>query len=103
MGQGEPFANYDEVLKALRILNDPDGIGIGARHLTVSTSGVIPGIRKFADIPEQFTLAVSLHSAIQSTRNKIMPGVKKYTLLRFMRHCSSTPKRRAAAQLMSTP
>lgn len=83
MGQGEPFANYDEVLKALRILNDPDGIGIGARHLTVSTSGVIPGIRKFADIPEQFTLAVSLHSAIQSTRNKLMPGVKKYTLLRL--------------------
>ena len=82
MGQGEPFANYDEVLKALRILNDPDGIGIGARHLTVSTSGVIPGIRKFADIPEQFTLAVSLHSAIQSTRNKLMPGVKKYTLQR---------------------
>ncbi|NDV21079.1 23S rRNA (adenine(2503)-C(2))-methyltransferase RlmN, partial [Pseudodesulfovibrio sp. JC047] len=74
---------YDEVLKALRILNDPDGIGIGARHLTVSTSGVIPGIRKFADIPEQFTLAVSLHSAIQSTRNKLMPGVKKYTLLRL--------------------
>lgn len=83
MGQGEPFANYDEVLKALRILNDPDGIGIGARHLTVSTSGVIPGIRKFADIPEQFTLAVSLHSAIQSTRNKLMPGIKKYTLLRL--------------------
>ena len=83
MGQGEPFAIYDEVLKALRILNDPDGIGIGARHLTVSTSGVIPGIRKFADIPEQFTLAVSLHSAIQSTRNKLMPGVKKYTLLRL--------------------
>lgn len=49
MGQGEPFANYDEVLKALRILNDPDGIGIGARHLTVSTSGVIPGIRKLIE------------------------------------------------------
>ena len=64
MGQGEPFANYDEVLKALRILNDPNGIGIGARHLTVSTSGVIPGIRKFADIPEQFTLAVSLHTTV---------------------------------------
>ena len=93
MGQGEPFANYDEVLKALRILNDPDGIGIGARHLTVSTSGVIPGIRKFADIPEQFTLAVSLHSAIQSTRNKLMPGVKKYTRSLFKRLRRCRPRR----------
>lgn len=83
MGQGEPFANYDEVLKALRWLNAADGAGIGARHLTVSTCGVIPGIRKFALEPEQFTLAVSLHSVIQPIRNKIMPGVKKYTLHRL--------------------
>lgn len=83
MGQGEPFANFDETVKALRILNDPDGMAIGARHLTVSTCGVIPGIRRFAELPEQFTLAISLHSAIQSTRNKLMPGVKKYTLPRL--------------------
>lgn len=83
MGQGEPFANFNEVVKALRILNDPDGFNIGARHLTVSTCGVIPGIRKFAELPEQFTLAVSLHSAVQPTRNKLMPGVKKFTLLRL--------------------
>ena len=80
MGQGEPFNNYDEVLKALRLLNSPDGAGIGARHLTVSTCGIIPQIRRFAKEPEQFTLAVSLHSAVQATRNAIMPGVKKYTL-----------------------
>lgn len=103
MGQGEPFANYDEVLKALRILNDPDGIGIGARHLTVSTSGVIPGIRKFADIPEQFTLAVSLHSAIQSTRNKLMPGVRSTRFCAFTRPFSSTPKRPAAVRHTNTP
>lgn len=83
MGQGEPFANFDNTIEALRILNDPDGLAIGARHLTVSTSGVIPGIRRFAELPEQFTLAISLHSAIQQTRNQLMPGVKKYTLLRL--------------------
>lgn len=83
MGQGEPFANFDATVQALRILNDPDGLAIGARHLTVSTCGFIPGIRRFAELPEQFTLAISLHSAIQGTRNQLMPGVKKYTLLRL--------------------
>lgn len=83
MGQGEPFANFDATVQALRILNDPDGLAIGARHLTVSTCGVIPGIRRFAELPGQFTLAISLHSAIQGTRNQLMPGVKKYTLLRL--------------------
>ena len=83
MGQGEPFANFDNTVEALRMLNDPEGLAIGARHLTVSTCGVIPGIRRFAELPEQFTLAISLHSAIQTTRNQLMPGVKKFTLLRL--------------------
>lgn len=83
MGQGEPFANFDATVEALRMLNDPDGLAIGARHLTVSTCGIIPNIRRFAELPEQFTLAVSLHSAVQETRNKLMPGVKKFTLLRL--------------------
>lgn len=83
MGQGEPFANFDATTDALRALNDPDGLAIGARHLTVSTCGVIPGIRRFAELPEQFTLAISLHSAVQGTRNQLMPGVKKYTLPRL--------------------
>lgn len=83
MGQGEPFANFDATVDALRALNDPDGLAIGARHLTVSTCGVIPGIRRFAELPEQFTLAISLHSAVQGTRNQLMPGVKKYTLPRL--------------------
>lgn len=83
MGQGEPFANFENTVAALRMLNDPEGVNIGARHLTVSTCGVIPGIKRFAELPEQFTLAISLHSAIQSTRNKLMPGVKKYTLQRL--------------------
>lgn len=81
MGQGEPFMNYDASLGALRRLNDPEGAGIGARHLTVSTCGVIPQIMRFATEPEQFTLAISLHSAVQRTRNALMPGVRKYSLI----------------------
>lgn len=80
MGQGEPFANYDAVLAAFRFLNAPDGAGIGARHLTVSTSGLVPGIGRLATEPEQFTLAVSLHSAVQATRDSLMPGVRRWPL-----------------------
>lgn len=80
MGQGEPFANYEATLAALRYLNSPDGPGIGARHLTVSTCGILTGIRRFSTEPEQFTLAVSLHSAIQRTRDTLMPGVRSYPL-----------------------
>ncbi len=76
MGQGEPFANYDATLGALRFMNADDGLGIGARHLTVSTCGLISGIDRFAEEPEQFTLAVSLHSAVQATRDRLMPGVR---------------------------
>ena len=81
MGQGEPFMNYDATLAAMRRLNSPDGAGIGARHITVSTCGVIPMIKRFASEPEQFTLAVSLHSAVQKTRDALMPGVRKYSLI----------------------
>ena len=81
MGQGEPFANYDAVLAGLRFMNDADALGIGARHLTISTSGVISGIRRLAEEPEQFTLAVSLHSAVQSTRDRLMPGVRGMPLM----------------------
>jgi 23S rRNA (adenine2503-C2)-methyltransferase len=80
MGQGEPFANYDALLAALRFANAKDGLGIGARHITVSTCGLFHGIRRFAGEPEQFTLAVSLHSAVQATRDRLMPGVRKYRL-----------------------
>lgn len=85
MGQGEPFLNYDNTLDALRILNNPKGIAIGARHITVSTCGVLPGIKRFATEPEQFTLAVSLHAARQQVRDKLMPGVKNYSLQNLKR------------------
>ena len=83
MGQGEPFLNYDNTLAALRFLNAKGGFEIGARHITVSTCGILPNIRRFAAEPEQFTLAVSLHSAVQETRDKLMPGVRQYTLDRL--------------------
>ena len=76
MGQGEPFANYDATLGALRFLNAAEDLGIGARHITVSTCGLVSGIRRFTEEPEQFTLAVSLHSAVQATRDRLMPGVR---------------------------
>lgn len=75
MGQGEPFANFDAVRAALEIMNDPKGLGIAARQITVSTCGILSGIRRFADIPEQFTLAVSLHAADQPTRDELMPSM----------------------------
>ncbi len=80
MGMGEPLANYDNLLKALRILNASWGGGIGARKITISTSGLAPQIRKLADEPLQFRLAVSLHGATDETRNKIMPVNRKYPL-----------------------
>lgn len=83
MGQGEPFLNYDAVIEAARILNSKEGFEIGARHITISTAGVLPQFRRLASEPEQFTLAVSLHSAVQDTRDTIMPGVRKYPLDRL--------------------
>lgn len=80
MGQGEPFANYDNVLAGLRILSHADYFGIGARHITISTSGIIAGIDRLAQEPEQFTLAVSLHSALQPVRDGIMPGLRTQKL-----------------------
>lgn len=80
MGQGEPFLNYDNTLEALRILNNVKLLNIGARHITLSTCGIIPGIEKFAEEPEQFTLAVSLHTAVQKTRDNLMPGVSSFSL-----------------------
>ena len=80
MGMGEPLANYDNLVKALKILNASWGGGIGARKITISTSGLAPQIRKLAEEPLQFRLAISLHGATDETRNKIMPVNKKYPL-----------------------
>ena len=87
MGMGEPLANYDNLLKALKILNAPCGGGIGARKITISTSGLAPQIRKLADEPLQFRLAISLHGATDETRNKIMPVNRKYPLRELTAAC----------------
>lgn len=80
MGQGEPFLNYDEVIEALKIMNNSDDFNIGARHITLSTCGILNGIERLSKESEQFTLAISLHAAIQSTRNALMPQVKNQPL-----------------------
>ncbi len=73
MGMGEPLLNLDRVLAAIEALNDPDRFGLGARHITVSTSGVVPGIRRLTALGPQFTLAVSLHAARDPLRDVLVP------------------------------
>ncbi|HZR18586.1 MAG TPA: 23S rRNA (adenine(2503)-C(2))-methyltransferase RlmN [Verrucomicrobiae bacterium] len=94
MGMGEPLANYDNLLKALKILNAPWGGGIGARKITVSTSGLAPQIRKLADEPQQFRLAISLHGATDETRGKIMPINRKYPLRELTAACEYYQQKR---------
>jgi 23S rRNA (adenine2503-C2)-methyltransferase len=94
MGMGEPLANYDHLLKALKILNSPWGGGIGARKITVSTSGLAPQIRKLADEPLQFRLAISLHGATDEVRAKIMPVNRKYPLQELTAACEYYQKKK---------
>ncbi len=87
MGMGEPLANLTNLLAAIRIINAPWGLEIGARHITVSTSGLAPQIRKLAEIPTQFRLAISLHGATDEVRNRIMPVNKRYNLETLLAAC----------------
>jgi 23S rRNA (adenine2503-C2)-methyltransferase len=87
MGMGEPLANLRNVLRAIRIINAPWGLGIGARHITVSTSGLAPQIRELADESTQFRLALSLHGATDEVRGKIMPVNRKYPLKVLLEAC----------------
>ena len=92
MGMGEPLANYDNLLKALGILNAAWGGGIGARKITVSTSGLAPQIRKLAAEPYQFQLAISLHGATDLVRNRIMPINHKYPIEELTNACTDYVK-----------
>jgi 23S rRNA (adenine2503-C2)-methyltransferase len=80
MGMGEPLLNWDAVAGALTTLNHPAGFGIGARHITVSTVGILPSLAQLAQRPEQFRLALSLHAPTPALRHELMPIEKKYTL-----------------------
>jgi len=94
MGMGEPLANYENLLKALRILNAPWGGAIGARKITVSTSGLAPQIRRLAQEPEQFRLAVSLHAATDAVRDRLMPVNRKYALAELLAACDHYVRRK---------
>lgn len=94
MGMGEPLANYDNLLNALRILNAPWGGGIGARKITISTSGLAPQIRKLGEEPLQFRLAISLHGATDETRNQIMPVNRKYPLRELTAACEEYQRKK---------
>jgi 23S rRNA (adenine2503-C2)-methyltransferase len=87
MGMGEPMANYDNLLRAVGILNAAWGVGLGARHMTISTSGLVPGIRALAAQPLQVRLAISLHGATDEVRDKIMPVNRKYPLAELLDAC----------------
>jgi 23S rRNA (adenine2503-C2)-methyltransferase len=84
MGMGEPLLNWDAVDTTLTILNGSEGLGIGARHITVSTVGILPNLAKFAKRTEQFRLAVSLHAPTPALRKELMPIEKKYALPELM-------------------
>jgi len=85
MGMGEPFLNYKNTLSAIRTLNNKETFNIGARSITVSTSGIVEGIKKFTEENMQVNLAVSLHAPTQEIREKIMPISKKYSLEELMK------------------
>jgi len=87
MGMGEPLANLEKVLRAIRIMNAEWGLGVGARHITISTSGLAPQIRKLADEALQIRLAVSLHGATDEVRNRIMPINRRYNIEILLSAC----------------
>lgn len=85
MGMGEPFLNYQNVMTAIRILNDKNGFNLGARHISISTCGIIEGIKKLADEDMQINLAISLHAPDNETRSKIMPANKNYPIEKILK------------------
>ncbi|HVA93010.1 MAG TPA: 23S rRNA (adenine(2503)-C(2))-methyltransferase RlmN, partial [Chloroflexota bacterium] len=93
MGMGEPFLNYDAVLQSLRLLTDPEGFGLGARHLTVSTSGVVPAIRRFARENVQVGLAVSLHAPTDALRGTLVPLNRRYGVAELLDACKEYTER----------
>lgn len=87
MGMGEPFLNYDAVIGAIEIFNDPEYFNIGARHITISTSGIVPRIIDFASYDLQVRLAISLHAPNDELRSSLMPINKRYPISELMKAC----------------
>jgi len=94
MGMGEPLANFSSLLRTIDLLNAPWGIGLGARHMTVSTSGLVPQIRQLAEQSRQIRLAVSLHGTTDAVRNQIMPVNRKYPLAELLDACQYWKERK---------
>ena len=97
MGMGEPFLNYDAVMDAVALFNDPQGFNLGARRMTISTAGVVPGIERFTAEGIQVNLAISLHAPDDELRTRLMPINKKYpiaALMKAVRHYVATTKRK---------
>ena len=87
MGIGEPLDNYDNVIKAIRIINNPKGLNIGARHISISTSGIVPNIYRLAEENIQCTLSISLHSADNKKRSEMMPVNNAYSIGELIKAC----------------
>lgn len=87
MGMGEPLDNYENLIKVVMIMNDPEGMDIGARRITISTCGIVPGIEKLKEVRLQINLSVSLHAANDRIRGQIMPINKKYPLEKLIKAC----------------
>ncbi len=97
MGMGEPMANFKSLMEAIALITGPETLHLGARHLTISTSGLAPQIRKLADHPQQIRLAISFHGATDEVRDRIMPVNKKYPVAELMdalAHWNSTKKQK---------
>jgi 23S rRNA (adenine2503-C2)-methyltransferase len=92
MGQGEPLLNYDNVMAAMQILLDQAGIGLAPKHVTLSTSGIVPGIEKLAKEPRRPKLAVSLNASSDAQRDVLMPVNKKYPLSKLLAACRNFPR-----------
>ena len=87
MGIGEPLDNYDNVLNSISIINNPKGLNIGARHISISTSGIVPKIYELAQQDLQCTLSISLHATTNEKRNTMMPINKKYPIEELIKAC----------------
>ena len=101
MGIGEPFDNYDNIIRFIKIINDAKGLAIGARHITVSTCGLVPKIEEFSNLDLQVNLALSLHGATDAVRGRIMPVNKVYnvdTVIKAIKHYIAKTNRRVTIE-----
>lgn len=106
MGMGEPFYNYEEVIRAAKILHHPDGLGLSARHITISTAGVVPGIERFTDERQPFNLAISLNHPDPDGRRQIMDVAERFDLDRLLdaiRRYAREMKRRVTFEYIMIP